>query len=125
MQMGVDTDKFRPISLEERAQLRQTLGLNPVRHITRTWWHSPTTVIGMFPDWFAPNQPDWPCHVQLTGFPLFDELGTTETPPHVKTFLETGSPPSSGSPDLGIVRHLRSFELQPQSVSTSAGADCC
>lgn len=72
---------------------RQTLGLKPVRHITSTWWHSPTTVIGMFPEWFAPKQPDWPSHMQLTGFPLFDELGTTETPPHVKTFLETGSPP--------------------------------
>ena len=72
---------------------RRTLGLGHVRHITSRWWHSPTRVIGMFPDWFAPVQPDWPPQVRLTGFPLYDERGATEVPAAVSAFLDAGDPP--------------------------------
>jgi rhamnosyltransferase subunit B len=40
-------------------RFRQDLELPPVRHSTR-WWHSPQLVVGLFPEWFAPPQPDWP-----------------------------------------------------------------
>lgn len=72
---------------------RQELGLGRVRHITSRWWHSPTCVLGMFPDWFASVQPDWPAHVHLTGFPLYDERDATEVPPEVAAFLDAGHPP--------------------------------
>ena len=72
---------------------RQELGLGGVRHITSRWWHSPTCVIGMFPDWFASVQPDWPPHVHLTGFPLYDEQDATEVPAEVRAFLDAGDPP--------------------------------
>ena len=39
----------------------------------RRWIHSPDRVIGLFPDWFAAPQSDWPAQTRLTGFPLFDE----------------------------------------------------
>ena len=47
----------------------------------------------MFPDWFAEVQPDWPPQVKLTGFPLYDERGTTEVPAGVSKFLDSGEPP--------------------------------
>ena len=72
---------------------RQELGLGGVRHITSRWWHSPTCVIGMFPDWFASVQPDWPPHVHLTGFPLYDERDATAVPADVATFFDAGDPP--------------------------------
>ena len=72
---------------------REELGLDRVRHITSRWWHSPTCVIGMFPDWFASVQPDWPPHVHLTGFPLYDERDATEVPAEVAAFLDAGDPP--------------------------------
>ena len=72
---------------------RRELGLGRARHITSRWWHSPTRVIGMFPDWFAPVQPDWPPQVRLTGFPLYDERGATEVPDEVAAFLDSGDPP--------------------------------
>ncbi len=52
--------------------LRAELGLPPVRRIVTEWWHSPQRVIGLFPDWYAPVQPDWPPQTALTGFPLYD-----------------------------------------------------
>ena len=72
---------------------RRDLGLPPARRITSQWWHSPTGVIGMFPSWFAEAQPDWPQQVKLTGFPLYDERGTTEVPASVSKFLDSGEPP--------------------------------
>ena len=60
--------------------LRAELGLPPVRHILREWWHSPQRVIGLFPDWYAPVQPDWPSQARLTGFPLPDEADAAPTP---------------------------------------------
>ena len=41
-------------------RFRAELGLAPARHIASRWWHSPQHVIGLFPDWFAAPQPDWP-----------------------------------------------------------------
>ena len=72
---------------------RQELGLGRVRHITSRWWHSPTCVIGMFPDWFASVQPDWPPQVHLTGFPLYDERDATDVPAKVAAFLDAPDPP--------------------------------
>ena len=60
--------------------LRSSLGLAPVRHILREWWHSPQRVIGLFPDWYAPVQPDWPTQTRLTGFPMPDEADAAPTP---------------------------------------------
>jgi rhamnosyltransferase subunit B len=36
------------------------------------WWLSPQSVLALWPDWFAPQQPDWPAQTQLMGFPLYD-----------------------------------------------------
>lgn len=51
---------------------RQRLGLATVDDILFGWVNSPDGVLGLFPDWFAPPQPDWPARTQLTGFPLYD-----------------------------------------------------
>ncbi|MDP6579239.1 MAG: glycosyltransferase [Vicinamibacterales bacterium] len=72
---------------------RRELGLEPARHLTSRWWHSPTRVIGMFPEWFAPAQPDWPPVTRLTGFPLYDERGAAPVPADVGDFLDAGDAP--------------------------------
>lgn len=71
---------------------RAEVGLPPMRQTTR-WWHSPDLVLGLFPDWFAPPQPDWPANTQLTGFPLWDEAGVTPVNPEIEQFLAEGDPP--------------------------------
>lgn len=78
-------------------RFRAELGLAPVRHVGRSWWHSPQRVIGLFPDWFAEPQPDWPPQTALTGFPLYDERGVSPLPAHLEAFLagaeDAGNPP--------------------------------
>ncbi|MFO0842388.1 MAG: glycosyltransferase [Gemmataceae bacterium] len=72
---------------------RGELGLPPVRHFLNKWVHSPQRVVGLFPPWYGPPQPDWPANVTLTSFPLFDEAGLEELPADVERFLAEGTPP--------------------------------
>jgi len=64
-----------------------------VRHPFSKWLHSPYLILGMFPDWFAPPQPDWPHSTRLVGFPLFDERVTREIPKELESFMRSGQPP--------------------------------
>jgi UDP:flavonoid glycosyltransferase YjiC (YdhE family) len=51
--------------------LRREIGLPPVRRVMTQWLHSPERVIGLFPEWYAAPQPDWPPRTVL-GF-AFDD----------------------------------------------------
>jgi rhamnosyltransferase subunit B len=72
---------------------RAELGLPAVRRLVGRWWHSPLRVIGMFPAWFSPPQPDWPPQTLLTGFPLWDGGESGTVPEEVRQFVEAGEPP--------------------------------
>ena len=74
-------------------QLRADEGLEPARHIVGEWWHSPQRVIGLFPEWYAPPQPDWPSQTALTGFPLFDADTGDASFLQLESFLAAGSSP--------------------------------
>jgi rhamnosyltransferase subunit B len=77
---------------------RAELGLAAVRDIIRVWMHSPQLVLGFFPGWFGPPQPDWPPQVRLVGFPLYDERDATPVPPALDAFLGAGPPPVAFTP---------------------------
>lgn len=72
---------------------RTELGLPPVRSIAFAWWDSPQCVIGLFPEWFAAGQPDWPPQTRLAGFPLYDENDATPMNAALQDFLNGGTPP--------------------------------
>lgn len=87
---------------------RSELGLPPIRHATRDYWHSPQLTLGLFPEWFAPVQPDWPASVRLTGFPLYDERGVTPPPPGLEAFLAEHPRPVVFTPGSANV-HAQDF----------------
>ena len=91
-------------------------GLPPARNIVREWWHSPHCVIGLFPDWYAAVQPDWPPQTRLTGFPLYDEGDATPLTPELDRWLDAGEPPVVFAPGTGNRQAVRFFE---------EGADAC
>jgi len=74
-------------------RFRHLHGLPPVRRLLHDWWHSPDLTLGLFPDWFARPQPDWPPQTLLTGFPMFDETGLRPLPEDLAGFLAAGPPP--------------------------------
>jgi len=73
-------------------EFRAELGLEPMRRFTQ-WWNSPLKVLGFFPDWYAPMQPDWPPQTVLTGFPLWDDNDDQPLPGAVQQFIDQGDPP--------------------------------
>jgi UDP:flavonoid glycosyltransferase YjiC (YdhE family) len=89
----IDRVAIDPLIVPEVNRFRRELGLGRIARIFHTWLHSPQRVIGLFPDWFAPPQPDWPPQLRLTGFPLYDESDQHALPGSLKAFLADGSPP--------------------------------
>ena len=87
-------------------RVRAGLGLSPVRRVFR-WWLSPDLVIGLFPDWYAAPQPDWPPQLRLAGFGRFDGA-RGPLPEDVRTFCEGGSPPIAFTLGTGMT-HAAGF----------------
>ncbi len=81
-----------PRVVPELNRWRRELGLQPVSRVFKQWLHSPRRVLGLFPEWFGPIQPDWPPQLSLTGFPLFDEADEQPLNPALQAFLDQGSP---------------------------------
>ncbi|KQW41892.1 MULTISPECIES: glycosyltransferase [Pseudomonas] len=71
---------------------RRELGMPPVKRIISQWISSPDRVLGLFADWYAPVQQDWPAQAVLTGFPLFDDSGFQEPDAQLEDFLNEASP---------------------------------
>jgi UDP:flavonoid glycosyltransferase YjiC (YdhE family) len=67
--------------------------LPPIKRILANWIHSPDRVIGLFPDWFAPSQPDWPPQTVLTGFPLYAVGDEAPLDASLQAFLDAGEAP--------------------------------
>ena len=96
--------------------VRAEFDLPPVRHVVRDWWHSPGRVVGLFPDWYAAPQPDWPPNTELTGFPLYDAANATAPQPALEEWIDSGDPPIvfvAGTANTQAARFFR------------AGADAC
>ena len=71
---------------------RAELGLAPAQHFFGDYIHAPQLSVGLFPDWFAPPQPDWPPQLRLTGFVhAADEDAVL--PDDLSAFLADGPPP--------------------------------
>jgi UDP:flavonoid glycosyltransferase YjiC (YdhE family) len=112
---------LQPLLAPQLNALRRQLGLPPVRRIFSRWLFASDLVLGMFPEWFGPRQPDWPAHTKPVGFPLWDSPGSvpispgsvpifssgkmgagplppSSLPDEVREFLVAGSPPIAFSP---------------------------
>ena len=99
-------------------KIRTKLELPPAKHILGRWLHSPQQVLGLFPDWFAPPQADWPPNVALTGFPLFDESEFRDIDTELKSFLASGPAPIVFTPGSTMVDSLSFFSAASEVLST-------
>ena len=89
---------------------RSELGLPPARRLLHEWWHSPDLILGLFPSWYAPPQPDWPPPTQLTGFPLYDEGDVAAMPADAEQFLRDGERPIVCTPGSANQHGQQFFE---------------
>ncbi len=90
---AVDRFAIDPLIAPALNAWRTELGLAPVSRVFQDWMHSPRRVLGLFPEWFAAPQRDWPPQVRLSGFILDEGAGGRGLDPVVEAFLQAGSPP--------------------------------
>jgi rhamnosyltransferase subunit B len=105
LQTGLYTQFIAPLLLPGLNAFRRSLGLNPKRRI-RTWWHSSQRMLLLFPEWFAPRQPDWPSQAVQFDFPRADLFGASSPrlDRRLEAFLKAGDKPVAvtfGSARLG------------------------
>jgi rhamnosyltransferase subunit B len=72
---------------------RRELELPPLRGFLSGWCFSPDRIIGFFPDWYSPYQPDWPRQTVLTGFPRWDPGIPLQEHRELYDFVAGGDPP--------------------------------
>ncbi|CAN5586133.1 glycosyltransferase [soil metagenome] len=85
------------------------LGLKPASGFFNHWWHSPLRVLGLFPDWFTSPASDWPAHLRLTGFPLYDEANVSGMSDELAKFLDNGPPPIAFTAGTAMVHGQKFF----------------
>jgi len=84
---------FDPAWVPEVNALRAELGLPAIRRPLNGWWNSPDRVLGLWPEWFGPTQPDWPPQVRLAGFPFFDRADDQPLDAGLVGWLDDGPTP--------------------------------
>lgn len=89
----LDTLFYDPNITAPLNRFRDTLGLPRIERLFGSWIHEADCVVGMFPDWFAEPQDDWPKQAVLAGFPLYDHGDRMPLPNSVYEFIEAGPPP--------------------------------
>ncbi len=105
---AIDRFAIDPLIAPALNTWRAELGLPPLARVFKTWMHSPQRIIGLFPEWFGPAQPDWPPRVSLVGFVLIDAGGALA--PELERFLAAGDPPIVFTPGSANRHAMRFFE---------------
>lgn len=109
-----------PVVKPRLNRFRRQLGLPPVSRIFHDWLHSPDLVLGLFPEWFAAPQPDWPPNTNLTGFPLYDEAPDSVLPATLQRFLDAHPEPLVYTPGSAN-KHGQSFFKEAAQASQELG----
>jgi rhamnosyltransferase subunit B len=91
-------------------RVRRSLGLKKQRQVAR-WAFSPQMTIGLFPDWYAQPQPDWPTNFKTAGFSDFDGGDDTGLAADVVEFLDAGEPPVAFTFGTGMRHGERMFRM--------------
>lgn len=74
-------------------RFRAELGLPKQTRFLNQWWHSPDLVLGLFPEWYAEPQPDWPSNLRLTDFPRWDPPIRNDDQEELERFLKNNPKP--------------------------------
>jgi len=77
---------FRDLLASDLNRLRAELGLSPVQDWA-SWLGYPERSIALWPDWFAPAEPDWPAGVVPVGFLPDDGAEPDHLPAEVSEVL--------------------------------------
>jgi rhamnosyltransferase subunit B len=99
-----------PIALPSVNAARAAAGLAPVTALIDAIVSIADLSFALFPDWFAPTQPDWPRPLVRCGFPLFDPDPQAAISDELRHFLGQGGRPLVFTPGTGNRQARAYFE---------------
>jgi len=99
-----------PIALPSVNAARAKAGMAPVTALIDAIVSIADLSIALFPDWFAPTQPDWPRPLVRCGFPLFDPDPQAAMSSELRAFLAQGGRPLVFTPGTGNRQARAYFE---------------
>lgn len=108
LDLGLDGKPLRQVN-----RFRATLGLPPQRSFYRDVCNGGAGLGGLFPEWYAPAQPDWPTGIRLFGFPLEPAAEPAPLAEPVERFLAGGEKPvlwTHGSANYHTAEFVRTAE---------------
>jgi rhamnosyltransferase subunit B len=79
-----------PVALPDVNAARAARGMPKVSGMLGYLFGVPDLSVTLFPEWFAPTQPDWPKPLYRADFPLFDPHPDAALSPELERFLEEG-----------------------------------
>jgi rhamnosyltransferase subunit B len=82
-----------PVALADVNAARIARGCAPVATLVDWIAAVPDLSLTLFPDWFAPTQPDWPQPLVRGDFPLFDPNADAPPAAALHAFLQAGTAP--------------------------------
>jgi len=91
-------------------EFRRELGLASKKHIFANMVHSPQKTIGLFPNWFAPAQPDWPGQADFPGFIFYDNDNQASNVKEISTFINEGEAPIVFTPGTAMQHGEKFFK---------------
>jgi rhamnosyltransferase subunit B len=99
-------------------EVRQSLGLPRIGRLF-DWWASPQLGIGLFPDWYAPPQPDWPPQLRVAGFPNYDGDGDATLAEEALEFCRAGETPVAFTFGTGMKHAAELFAIGAKGLQLS------
>lgn len=82
-----------PVALPDVNTARAARGLRPMASLLTDLFGLADLSLTLFPEWFAPTQPDWPQPLVRAGFPLFDPKPDAALSAELLRFLDGGPAP--------------------------------
>jgi rhamnosyltransferase subunit B len=82
-----------PVALPDVNAARVGRGLPPLPGLVKHLFALADLSVTLFPEWFAPTQPDWPRPIFRAGFPLFDPKPDAAPSLELTQFLQDGPAP--------------------------------
>jgi rhamnosyltransferase subunit B len=106
-----------PVALKDVNAARRARGMPPVPGMLEHLFKVPDLSITLFPEWFAPTQPDWPQPLYRADFPLFDPKPDAALSPELDAFLEQqGGKPLAFTHGTGNTQASAYFEHAARAV---------
>ncbi|MBY5768540.1 glycosyltransferase family 1 protein [Rhizobium leguminosarum] len=90
--LSLHEDLFGKMMAHEVNGARAEIGLGDIQSWTG-WMCSPKRILGMWPEWFAPREADWPKSLLTLDFPIQFEERNQTLPDEVRLLLANGTKP--------------------------------